>query len=412
MAATVTTQDLLGGHVGRTKRSLIGLLGGIILLVGCAPASAPTSSAPTAPAVAPSVSASAAPSSVAHPRGTGSPAVASASAAPAAGSPSPVTAPSAAPAAVSPVPSAAAGPLTPLSVVASQLDSAGVPLWAAQALGIFAQNGLSVNQSLSNGGGAAVAQILSGQVNLMSGSGSEALSAIANGADLVIVGNLAPVYPYVLEVGPDIQSPQDLVGKTLGVSSLGGSGEQGLDHALTSLGVDPSQVTVIATGSTSNRLAALLSGAVQGAIVSTATDAPVLEAQGFRPMLDLAAQHIPASTSCVVGQRSWIYAHPQVVQAFIDSVIEATAAIKQDKPLGVQLLEQNYNSTDEAQMSADFDYLVREELPAVPAVTPDQFADALSALAASDPAAAQRVDLSHVIDPSFVQNAVDRGLAS
>jgi len=70
--------------------------------------------------------------------------------------------------------------------------------WYAFEKGIFKDNGLEVDLQSINGGTQTSAALLGGSIQIGQFGGAEALSANAGGADLVVVANLAPVYPYKL----------------------------------------------------------------------------------------------------------------------------------------------------------------------------------------------------------------------
>src|SRR5712692_2462105 len=70
--------------------------------------------------------------------------------------------------------------------------------WYAFEKGIFKDNGLDVDLQSINGGAQTSAALLANQIQIGQFGGAEALSANAGGADLVLVANMAPVYPYIL----------------------------------------------------------------------------------------------------------------------------------------------------------------------------------------------------------------------
>ena len=298
-----------------------------------------------------------------------------------------------------------------LNVGYSNIAGAELPLWVATDEGYFAKHGLKVTPQLVSGGANTVAALLSGQVQIADAGGSEALSAVANGADLVVVGNLSPVYPYVLEVTSDINSPEDLVGKKIGVATFGGSADVATRVALRANGIDPDKdVTFIATGSSANRTAALLSGAIQAGMAGGPPDTLSLEAQGLHPLLDLAAQQLPTANATIIAKREWVSANREAVQSYVDSLVEATAHLKQDKPGTVAVLKKYFKSDDDAAMEAAYDFFANEVTPTLPYPKPEQFADAVAQLSVNNPRIGD-VDLGSVLDPSFVQSAADRGLS-
>jgi NitT/TauT family transport system substrate-binding protein len=285
-----------------------------------------------------------------------------------------------------------------------------ISLWVAVDQGYFGAHGLNVDAQLLAGGANTVAALLSGQVQFAHAGGSEALNAAANGADLVVVAMLAPVYPYIFEVTPDINSVNDLVGKTIGVATIGGSADVATRVVLRQNGLDPTRdVTIVATGSAQNRTAALLSGAIQGGMAGGPPDTLDLEARGLHPLFDLAALKLPAANTSVIAQRSWVSAHRDAVQRYVDSLVEATAHMRQDKPGTVAVLKKYFKSDDDSAMSATYDFHVGEVVAALPMPRPDQFSDALDQLGLSNPRV-REVDLGQLLDTSFVQDAADRGL--
>ncbi|MCA1648223.1 MAG: ABC transporter substrate-binding protein, partial [Chloroflexi bacterium] len=146
------------------------LVGAGLLLTACAPASQPASST-TAPAAAPTTAAKpAAPTIAPQPA-------------------APTTAPPPATAAGAAQPS---GPAKKVGIAYSNLIADSLSLWVARESGIFAKNGLDVDlQYIASSN--AFAALLAGQVQASAGGGSEVISGIANGADVMVVANLMPI---------------------------------------------------------------------------------------------------------------------------------------------------------------------------------------------------------------------------
>jgi NitT/TauT family transport system substrate-binding protein len=298
-----------------------------------------------------------------------------------------------------------------VSVGYSNIAGAQIMLWTAADNGYFTNHGVNADVQLIAGGANTVAALVAGQVQIADAGGSEALSAVANGADLVVIGTVSPVYAYVLEVTPDIQSPADLVGKKLGVATFGGSADIATRVVLRQYGIDPeSDVTLIATGSAANRTAALLSGAIQGGMAGGPPDTLSLEAQGLHPLFDLAALKLPAAIDAIIAQRAWVNANHDLVQRYVDSLVEANAHARQDREGTIALLKKYYKSDDDVAMAATYDFTVKEVLPALPYPKAEQFSDAVQQLSVDNPKVAD-IDLSKLLDPSFIQSAADRGLA-
>ncbi len=295
---------------------------------------------------------------------------------------------------------------TKMVISYSNLIGTEIPLWYAAEKGIFTKNGLDVEVTLieSTKG---IPALLAGQTTAADIGGSEALSAASQGGDLIVVSITGPVYPYVFMVPSDITKPEQLKGKKVAVSSLGGSADIATRVGLRGIGLDPEKdVDIIATGSLQNRTAAMLSGQVQGG-VGQPPDTVALAAKGFHPLFDMAAMKQPAAITSAVFQRSYLAAHKAEVQKFVDSIVEATAQLKKDKPGTIAVLKKYYKSDDEAAMGETFDYFAAEVLPALPYPRPEMLGDAVKELSKKNEKIAS-FDLSKLLDPSFVQNAADR----
>jgi NitT/TauT family transport system substrate-binding protein len=297
-----------------------------------------------------------------------------------------------------------------VSVGYSNIAGGELGLWTATEEGYFSRHGVNADVQLISGGANTVAALLSGQIQIADAGGSEALSAIAGGADLVVLGTISPVYPYVLEVSPEINSPADLVGKKLGVATFGGSADIATRVVLRQSGIDPdADLTLIATGSAANRTAALASGAIQGGMAAGPPDTVTLEALGLHPLFDLAALKLPAAINTVMAQRAWVSANHDLVQRYIDALIEATARVKQNREGSIALLKKYYKSDDDVAMNATYDFNVNEVVPSLPYPKVEQFSDAAQQLSVNNPKIAD-IDITRILDPSFVQSAADRGL--
>jgi NitT/TauT family transport system substrate-binding protein len=308
--------------------------------------------------------------------------------------------PSAAPTVAAP----AAGPATKIGIAYSNLIADSLALWVARESGIFAKNGLDVDlQYIASSN--AFAALLAGQVQASSGGGSEVISGVANGADVVIVANLMPIYPYFMEATSDIKSPTDFKGKSIAITNPGATFDIASRVALIKEGLNPdADVTWIKTGSVANVQSALLSGQVQGGLAQV-PDTLKLEAAGLHPVIDMATLNAPASGTVISMQRPYVADHKDVAQKIVDSILQAYALEQQDKALTVKVLKQYLKSDDDAAMGATYDYFVAKAPPVLP--RPEQFADSVGVLTEQNPKV-KEVDLVKVLETSFFQSAVDR----
>jgi NitT/TauT family transport system substrate-binding protein len=318
-------------------------------------------------------------------------------------SPSPTVAASAA-ATATPKPS-------PFKLVVSYSNIIGdeLPLWSTKEGGFFEQNALEIGDLQNIASAQGVPAVISNQVQVAQVGGSEVLSVNAEGGDLVIVAQLAGVYPFVLEVAAPIKTIADLKGKKVGVSSVGSSSDIATRAALKKMGLDPDKdVTIVAVGSAAQRTAAMLSGAIDAG-VSQPPDSLAVEKAGFHVLYDLAGQKLPSANTSVVVTRAFMTANKAVVQRYVDSLLQGIKKMKAERQFGIDTLKKYFKSTDDVAMAATYDFYAQLVTATQPFPKPEMFADAQSILGAKSDKV-KSYDVSKMLDTSFVQSAVDRGL--
>ena len=100
-------------------------------------------------------------------------------------------------------------------------DSAS--LWMAGEGGFFKENGVDAKLVYMEGGRLSIQSLLSGHTQFMAGDSVSALSAVASGADVVLLGSAKNVLPYVFGVTKQVRRIQDLKGKVVGISQMAGA---------------------------------------------------------------------------------------------------------------------------------------------------------------------------------------------
>jgi NitT/TauT family transport system substrate-binding protein len=285
--------------------------------------------------------------------------------------------------------------------------------WYAFEKGIFKDNGLEVDLQSINGGSQTSAALISGNIQIGQFGGSEALSANAGGADVVIVANLAPVYPYKLYVQKGIKTIADLKTKNprarVGVSNAGGSSDIATRSALKAAGIDPEKdVDIVAVGSHANRTAALLAGTIDAGVDDPPEDLELVKA-GLTPLIDLASQKLPAANTGVIMQRTYLNANRATVQAYVDSLVIARLKMKSDKAGAVAVLGKYFKLDNQDALNSAYDFFMNEVT--VPYLYPEvtQFKDAVEILGKTNDKI-KTVDIAKMLDRSFMQSAQDRKL--
>jgi ABC-type nitrate/sulfonate/bicarbonate transport system substrate-binding protein len=193
---------------------------------------------------------------------------------------------------------------------ATAVSAADGPIELTIDNGIFKSFGLKVSVPLS-----AEAQVKSavatGSAPLDNLAGSDAMDLYAKSHSIKTIGCTAPNVGFYLYAKKSLGSVSSLVGQTVGVPSLNGAPQFAVEDALAKKGDDPSKVTFVPIGSIPNVLAALESGKVSAAALSTPFNLKA-EAAGFT---DLGYYLAPASPYVV--NTKWAASNSGTITAFL-----------------------------------------------------------------------------------------------
>ena len=324
--------------------------------------------------------------------------------------PPPASAPASAASASKPAASASAQPAatTKLTGVFTSLAGNQMPMWVAQEAGIFGKHGIDVSASLLQGS-PAMASLLSGEVQLAQGGASEIIGAAAESNELVVLSTLDPYFDFVFVAPNSIKTFADLKGKKLGVAPPGGTVYIATRLVLKRAGLNPDKdVTQVAMGVTQQRAVALQSGAIDGSLLDIIGGKKLVDTGQFHILYDLAAQKVFSAGASTVVKKSWLAANHDLMQRYVDALVEGIARTKQDKTFAVATYKK-YTKTDADDVAqATYDYF-QPIILAQPLPTAEQFGDTAQIMAEVNPKIAG-LDLKALLEASLVQNALDRGV--
>jgi ABC-type nitrate/sulfonate/bicarbonate transport system substrate-binding protein len=311
------------------------------------------------------------------------------------------------PAAAPPSAPAPAAEPTHVTIVYATASSANSLLLLAQQQGIFQANGLDAELIYAPGNGGPAAMV-SGQAQAMSSGCAEGLGVMASGADLVYILVNTNRMQYVLAGGPNIPTREDITGKRLAVSRIGTSSHFATRFIVKYLGLDPDRdATYVQVGNTPERLTALLSGAVDGSILSVEEGLLVGELPGMRILVDMTQEKLPYCGNGLVLPRPTLAERPDLVRGLVRTVVEATARYKQDKAAGTAAVSKFLDESDPVKVERI--WAVRSGLfPAKPYPEASGLQFVIAEAAEADPRLASLTP-ERISDPSWVRALDESG---
>jgi NitT/TauT family transport system substrate-binding protein len=142
-----------------------------------------------------------------------------------------------------------------------------IPFRVALARGYFKQQGLQIEPILIRGGPAAIAALVSGEVDFASIGGAQAIfRAKARGLDLAIIGCISSTTNYILLGNKQTRTVEDLKGKPIGITGAGTYSEFAVKAFLKKNNINPDKDVVLrAIGGTVLRAAAIEKGIIAAA---------------------------------------------------------------------------------------------------------------------------------------------------
>lgn len=140
---------------------------------------------------------------------------------------------------------AGAGQNIPIRIAYATTSGIRLPLWIAEEAKLYEKYGLEARLIHIPSGNTAISALASGEVDVVSGSGSASIVAAGRGLPVVIVGSFGST-TYKLVANPGVT---DLRGKVAGTSRIGSTTDFALRRALSRLGLAPDKdVKILATG--------------------------------------------------------------------------------------------------------------------------------------------------------------------
>jgi ABC-type nitrate/sulfonate/bicarbonate transport system substrate-binding protein len=194
--------------------------------------------------------------------------------------------------------------------------------------GIFRKNGLDLEVVYVNSGSLLNQALIAGTFDVSFSQGSEAMLVKLHGADMRITAVIANHFNHVYLTAPGITSIKQLKGKKVAVSRFGSGSHFQSNLALKEGGLDPEKdVTILQIGNSSARMAAILSGTVDGTIMA-ADFVPRAKKEGFNIVADLADSKIDYPFLSLNMMESYIERNPKMVKAIIKSMSESIRALQ------------------------------------------------------------------------------------
>lgn len=196
-----------------------------------------------------------------------------------------------------------------------------IPVRVAMAKGYFKEQGIAMEPIFIRGGPAAVAALVSGDVDFGSIGGAQAIiRSRSRGLDLNIIGSISNKTNYILLGNKETKGIEDLRGKLVGVTGAGSFSDFAVRTFLKRNGIDPDRdVTLRAIGGTTLRAAALEKGLIAAAPFSP-EDAVRLINNGYSLIANL-SDSLGIPQSIIVARGEMLEKYPETSKRFLKALV-------------------------------------------------------------------------------------------
>jgi NitT/TauT family transport system substrate-binding protein len=292
-----------------------------------------------------------------------------------------------------------------IRIAYSAISGVQLPLWTAKESGFFKRQGLDVDFLYIGGGSVVVQAMLGGEVQLSRASAPGIVQAALHGADLVMIANTVNTLVYSVMTRPDVKSPEDLRGKTLGVTRLGG----GTDYVVTLLlkkwnfqrGRD---VKVFQTGGMPQLLSAVQTGVVDAGVISPPSNLQGLKL-GLKELVDVSDLGLNFVNSPLNATRSYLKSNRGVVLRTLRAYVEGIRQVRSDKAAALKVLAKYARIEDPEILQEVYSIYGSKHLERIPYVNPAGLEEILASLG-KEAAGAKPGDF---IDNSLVRELEQEG---
>ena len=252
----------------------------------------------------------------------------------------------------------------------SALETSNSVWFIAQELGMYKKHGVDSELLFIPSTTTSLTSLLAGDMHIANVSGGAIASAVLAGAQTTIVSCYLNSLPYELVVNETVKSPEDLKGKSIGISRLGSASDVAARVLLRYLNLEPDkQVPILQVGGSSERAAAFRAGRIAG-FPSPPGIIHLTKGMPFRILISTAdfKQRFEFPYICAATSKSYLQKNRDTVKKVIMAHIEAVHFVKTRKDESKKIMAKYARTTNEDYLEAAYSASARL-YDAVPVVT-------------------------------------------
>ena len=282
------------------------------------------------------------------------------------------------------------------------------PVWATKDLGLLAKYGINGDVVLLPGSTRQIQGLIGNSVDFAQVDAVTTINAINQGADLVMISGSLNTFPFSFVAQKEIQKPEDLNGKKIGIVGFGGANELAIVLALKEWNVPRQAVTIIQSGGAAQRLIALSAKALDATVLAQPElgEAMRMGMNVLAHMRDMQTAAFPMNA--MVVRRSFLAKNRDVVKRFQQAYAEATYQLLNDKQKAIAVLTKRLQQKNPKAVEETYDYIASSfSFPT--RIAQQGVRNTLEMIAQRNPAAKVDMNTSKYVDESTLDELEKEG---
>jgi NitT/TauT family transport system substrate-binding protein len=228
---------------------------------------------------------------------------------------------------------------------------------------LFEKHGLDAEAVVMSGSGIASRALVAGSVTISPITTPAVMSAVLAGSDMVILAHTMPGVIQSLMVRPEIKRPEDLKGKTIGVTTFGSLGDFLVRHLAKQKGLNPDKdFALLQIGADPERLLALRQGKIHAATLSHPSFI-LAQRAGFNVLWDF-FKEIEYPWSEIATTRSQVKQDRDLVMRYMRAHLEGIARFKQEPEFAKKVIKKMLRLDDDSLANESWELFAKYRIPA------------------------------------------------
>jgi NitT/TauT family transport system substrate-binding protein len=295
----------------------------------------------------------------------------------------------------------------PIRIATCALSGGFVHLYTAVDNHLFDKYGLKVEHIYIHGQTPTLAALAADEVQFVYCAADGTIPGLAAGVDARLVASPLVKLPYVMVARKEVRRPEDLKGKSIGVTRPGDLSARLSRAVVKKFGLSTDEVTIRPIGgSQSERYQAMVASVVQAIVVTPPLDVRAKN-DGFNVIYRLVDLDLPFIYSSVHTNYKMLRERPEIVQRVVAAFAEAVYFVEKNPDKAKAAIAKAMRVKDEEALQSSFSVYAKEIVDRTMVVPAKSVVEALELARESGTQLRKKAD--EIYDNSFVNNLESSG---